>query len=402
MDSLAATPGGEVTKPIPVALCIDIEPDPREPERDPAEPWAGFEKLMHSVERIRGSFEAVTSRPAHFTWFLRMDPQVAEIWGTAALAAETYTRELAELVGAGDELGVHPHSWRWDSSTGHWISDQGDEHWVAHCAHMALDAYEETFGRPCAAYRHGDRAMTTHLACTIADAGVQVDLTVEPGLLGTPKLNPDERATGWIMSTVTAPAHPYWPSRGDFRIPDPVRSEGLLMIPLTRGLDIETDDTHARPRGRWETLVLWDDPQRFRSRLLQRLGDPSLTHLAFAIRTDMPLRTEWSWVEANIAELCRHPIAGELRFCAASEASSELVPMTHGPSDPVRTDAPGFARADLWRHGSDDPGFIERAECQALKILNDTHARLQHDAELSGERIRGLTQQLSEAERGLA
>jgi hypothetical protein len=393
-----------MTKPIPVVFCVDIEPDPREVDRASAESWAGFEKLMLSVGRIRETFEAATGRPAHFTWSLRMDPQVAEVWGTPAWAAEAYERELAELTGEGDELGVHPHSWRWRDPAGRWVSDQGDAGWVAHCAHTALDSYREAFGRPCAAYRHGDRAMTTRLARLIDDAGVQVDLTVEPGLPGTFGLIPGELTTGWIESTVTAPTYPYRPSRDDFRIPDPARRDGLLMIPLTRGLgiDVEVDRGRVRPRGRWDTLVLWDSPERFRGWLFQRLGEPSLTHLAFAIRTELPLRAEWSWFEANLAELCRHPMAREFRFCTASEAAHEVVPTAHSPEGQVDADAPASARAGLWAGGAEDPGYIEHAEPEALRVLSEAAARhLEHADEL-GERARDLAERLGAAERSLA
>jgi hypothetical protein len=75
---------------------------------------------------------------------------------------------------------------------------------------MALDSYRDVFGHPAAAYRHGDRSMTTHLARVIDDAGVQVDLTVETGLPGV-GVGPDELATGWIEHTLTAPERPYRP-----------------------------------------------------------------------------------------------------------------------------------------------------------------------------------------------
>lgn len=171
-----------------------------------------------------------------------------------------YQRELTD---AGDELGVHPHSWRWHASAARWVSERADERWVAHCAHMALDSYRDAFGRPSAVYRHGDRSMTTHLARVIDDAGVPVDLTVEPGL---PRVGPmlGELTSGWIEPTLTAPTRPYRPSRDDFRVPDPNRRDGVVMIPLTRGLglDVAGDPDRARPRGWWRSLLLVENPQK--------------------------------------------------------------------------------------------------------------------------------------------
>jgi hypothetical protein len=378
-----------MTDAIPVVLCVDIEPDSREVNRAAAESWTGFEKFILSVDYIRETLEAATGRSAHFTWFLRMDPQVAEVWGTPAWPAEAYARELAELTSEGDELGVHPHSWRWHDAAHRWVSDQADESWVAHCAQMALDSYRQAFGRRCEAYRHGDRSMTTCLARLIDDAGVRVDLTVEPGLPRVPGLIADELSTGWIESTLTAPTHPYRPSRDDFRVPDATRNEGLLIVPLTRGLDVDVvADRSGRPRGRWETLALWDSPQSFRGRLLHRLGDPSLVHLAFAIRSDLPMRSEWwSWFQMNLVEFCRHPMAGEFRFCTASEAANEVMATPQRRTGQVVADASISARASLWAGGSEDPGCIERAELEALRVLSEFTARhLEKATQLGADR----------------
>src|SRR5260370_40805269 len=129
-----------MTDPIPVLFCVDIEPDEREVQWAATDPWTGFEKLVLSAPGIREALESATGRPAHFTWLLRMDPQVAEVWGEPGWAAHTYQRELAQLTDAGDELSVHPHNWRWNAPAGRWLSERADEGWVTHCAHMALDS----------------------------------------------------------------------------------------------------------------------------------------------------------------------------------------------------------------------------------------------------------------------
>jgi len=387
--------------PIPVVFCFDIEPDPREVDRASSESWTGFEKFMLHIDRIRDTVGAATSEPPHFTWFLRMDPQVAEVWGTPAYAIEAYSQALAELTSEGDELGAHPHSWRWDGAAGRWVWEMGDEHWVTHCAQMALDTYEQAFGHPCEAFRQGGRAMTTRLARFIADAGVKVDLTVEPGLPGAFGLIPDEISTGWIESTVVAPTYPYRPSVNDFRVPDQACGEGLLMVPLTRGLgiDVLVERGIGRPHGRWHTLSLWDTPETFRRRLLHRLEDPSLTHLAFATRSDLPLHSDWwSWFEINLEELCRHPMARRFQCCTASEFGDVFAPAT--PSAQLDSGTTDPARAELWAWGADDPGYIERAELEALRVLRDVADRHRKDVTSLVSALTEMTERLRVAERG--
>lgn len=256
------------------------------------------------------------------------------------------TGKLAEFTARGDQVGgVHPHSWRWNAVARRWVSDQGDPEWVAHCARMGLNAYAEAFGRTCAAYRHGDRAMTTALAHLLDEADVKVDLTVEPGLPATRGLANGELTTGWIEDTTRAPTEAYRPSRNDFRVPA-ARQNGLLIVPLTRALDIQIIEQRGtvQPHGQWDTLILWDDPARFRSRLLRCLANPQLQHLAFAIRSELPLCESWSWFEANLAELCRHPINADLVWCTASEVAPLLPP----PVEQKSSDVADPRRAGLW------------------------------------------------------
>ncbi len=140
---------------VPVVLCIDVEPDPL--VFDPADPppWLGFERLVQRLPALRRRLSEITGAPAAFTWFLRMDPQVAETWGSPAWVAEKYGGPLAELTGAGDELGLHTHVWRWETKTREWVADFEDPAWGEHCVEMGLDAFETSFGRGCAAHRGG-------------------------------------------------------------------------------------------------------------------------------------------------------------------------------------------------------------------------------------------------------
>ena len=95
--------------------------------------------------------------------------------------AEKYADALAELAGAGDELGLHTHVWRWEAKTGEWFADFEDPAWAEHCLEMGLDAFETSFGERCPAHRGGTRFLTGAMLATLEKRGVAVDLTVEPG-----------------------------------------------------------------------------------------------------------------------------------------------------------------------------------------------------------------------------
>src|SRR5207244_12056910 len=113
--------------PLRVVLCWDVEPDGRMIERGAAGRWTGFEGLLPLIERMRERVASLTGAPAAFSWFLRMDPQVADTWGSPGWVAERYASELAALESRGDQLGLHTHTWRWQKRGGGWVR-RSEEH----------------------------------------------------------------------------------------------------------------------------------------------------------------------------------------------------------------------------------------------------------------------------------
>jgi glycosyltransferase involved in cell wall biosynthesis len=360
---------------IPVVLIFDIEPDARVPHgRGPAA-CLGFEKLAGMVPALRDRLSTMSDAPAVLTWAVRIDPQIGELFGSPNWLAERYEREFDLFRASGDDFAIHPHSWRWQ---GRWISDDADAGWVAHCIDVGLTGFHEAFGQPCRLHKHGDRFMSTAVARQLDQAGVAVDLSVEPGLPATRGLSPVEESTGWIPNTITVPSHTYRPSRDDFRVPDPDRRDGLVMMPLTSGLSFARTpgDNRRIPTALAEPLTLWTDPGRFREQLRVRLASPALTHLAFAVRCDTALDADlWAFVEANEAE-----VGSQLRerhqWCGGLDGAPRALGRL-GALDGLVEETPEQidARARQWARGRWDLGFRERVDLEALD-LDDGHPLL--------------------------
>src|SRR5262245_6991100 len=98
---------------IPIVICIDIEPDER--VFDPHEPkdWLGFQTGWEPLQHWRTSLSRATGSPARFNWFVRVDPQIEYSHGTADWAITRYRPCFAAMLDVEDEIGLHPHSWRW-------------------------------------------------------------------------------------------------------------------------------------------------------------------------------------------------------------------------------------------------------------------------------------------------
>lgn len=301
----------------PLLLCIDVEPDARLVDREARAPWRGFERFVAELPALRERLSAVSGDPPRFTWFLRMDPQVADTWGSAAWVAERYGADLRTLEGDGDELGLHTHTWRWDGAAGSWVAEREDLEWVEHCTTVALDAFEASFGRRCRAHRGGDRQLSREMLAAVVDRGVEVDLTVEPGMAPEGSLMPEERSRGTTPDYRRAPTEPYrFLDPGDYLSPHPEGGKPL-MVPL---LSVEDGGGGRSP------LYLWTEPGAFASRLDARLDEGTPRAVAFGIRTDLPLQPEWDWFLENMECVAMHPSLERSRFVTASEAAAVLDP----------------------------------------------------------------------------
>jgi hypothetical protein len=322
---------GIVTSLVPVIVCIDVEPDRRDPDRSDPSPWSGFEALHPWLERRRPRLAALTGSPARFSWYFRMDPQVAETYGSPTWAVTRYRRQVDEVRGQGDELGVHPHPFRWDSEAGSWIVDHGSQPWIDHCVRTALAAFREALGSTCRVFRFGDHWMNDATEGLLEELGVRFDLTLEPGTRGMPGLVFAERRTGSIPDLTDAPRHPYRPSRHDFRTPDPSRTEGLWMIPVTTG-QLPPGLRRARALYRWITragdvsldalaLNLALTPVLFRAVAAPVLTPPGPSCLVVVLhsRTGKKPRAMANLGE-NVGYLLAHPLRDRFVFCTPAEA----------------------------------------------------------------------------------
>jgi SAM-dependent methyltransferase len=338
---------------LPVVVCIDVEPDRRLPSAHPTR-FLGFEALAARVSTVRAQLARVLERPVHLTWALRMDPHIAAVYGRPTWVAETYRGELEAQRATGDAIGIHPHMWRLED--GGWWSDNADPEWVSHVVTSSLGAFRSSFGEPCRITRCGDRFLSPAVVQELEAAGVVVDLTVEPGLEAVERLAEDEPTRGTLPDTRSAPLTAYRLDATDICAADPTRREALVELPLTPGVEIVPAAAPFFATGSFRILTLWTEPRRFAQQLERRLRAPELSHLAFAIRSDIALLPgSWAAVEANLDHLAR-TLVGSGAFVTALEAASSLEPVLDDPPR-VRPASPLVTRGSTL--ATLDAGVIE-------------------------------------------
>jgi hypothetical protein len=324
---------------VPVILCIDVEPDPRLVSRQNPEPWVGYEHTQRYLAGLRPRLEARTGSPARFAWFLRMDPQVAEPYGNAAWVVERYRTHLEDVARVGDELGLHPHPYRWLEREGTWLHDFANQDWVEHCLRTSMESFAASLGRPCLLTRFGDRWLNTDTVNLAERLGIRLDLTVEPGTPAQPSPNPSELASGPLPDYRRVPRTPYTPSTEDFRRPARSSTRTIRMIPLTSGhrrlsrrqpLDFlrRCLDNGLRYWPQDTPLYMWNrwsPPDTFDRMLDRALAAQRRPYLAFAIRTNLGVDREvFEAIDTCLQALLAHPVASCFVFCGPTSALALL------------------------------------------------------------------------------
>lgn len=214
-------------------MLVDVEPDERK-TRAGDDPWAGTRLALRFVADLRLALATASGRPAAINWFLRLDPQVRDTWGSAERVADDCPELLRTIEEHDDPCGIHPHFWRFDRRRREWHNDFGDPAWTAECLEVSAAAFRRLFGRSPSMSRCGDRWLDDGLVAELRAAGVRFDLTVEPGLPDT-RLHDDPRATRRLPDYRRAPRAPWQPSATKFLAPrggDP-DPDGLWLIPLS-------------------------------------------------------------------------------------------------------------------------------------------------------------------------
>ena len=327
---------------IPIVMCIDIEPDER--VFDPYQPkdWLGFQAGWEPLQHWRTSLSLATGSPAHFNWFVRIDPQIEYSYGAADWAITRYHRCFAAMLRAGDEIGLHPHAWRWREPERRWVSDFGDQAWIEHCVQQGFTHFERRFNRPCRSFRFGDRWLNNQTVTLLERLGAKFDLTIEPG---RKREELSESFTGVLPDYTGAQRHPYRPAAADFlQCGDWSSRRDLWHIPISTASPLWDCSLLSRirvARARFELghsprTVVWQrsEPEddyvtmnlasnhgRFR-RLCDALLDEQLaSFLALVLRTDAFSRNGlWKEVGRNLKYLATHPRASDFVIASPAEA----------------------------------------------------------------------------------
>lgn len=244
--------------PLPVVVTVNLEPDDRVTSNDGTDPWDGVEGTIALVEEWRAGRSDMA-----VGWYWRCDPAIEAGYGDAAWALRRWRGQIEQALERGDEVGTHPHYWRWSDELGTFVSDAADDEWKTHCIRSSVDTMRATVGAPARVIMIGDGYVDAASARAIDELGIEVDLTLEPGGAARERMLDTEHTTGTMPDRSCTPPTPFRPSRHDPLRPGRVRLRRHWALPITTTTTpVVHEGTIVDPVGIPANLGL--DPWRFR------------------------------------------------------------------------------------------------------------------------------------------
>ena len=229
----AAHPGRTPMPTLPVAMVVDVDPDWRLAGQSSRAysgemSWDGLRRgvpfLLESLAGIRDA----SGGPVRFTWLLRSDEQMASTYGDAAYIADEFADFWRRRRAAGDEIGWHPHTWRYSEAEHLWYQEHSDEDWVRRCLREGFNSLARRF--PIQAAKAGWTYHDNKTIRTFSELGVKVDLSALPGMVHRGSV-PGTRHPLGDYDWSRAPQEPYHPRPDDYQVPGDGHALPILEVP---------------------------------------------------------------------------------------------------------------------------------------------------------------------------
>ena len=233
-----------------ICLTIDCDPDGLSGNviNRNANSWESLNYLAHLNEELSANFKCKIP----ITWFLRIDNQIKETFGSSLYLHEKLNIFWKNNTQYGNELAWHPHFYTKDHNKEtiimvdqHELSDSMDYLWEDICKEKLLFT----------SFRNGEGWLNSLILDKIEKFGFLVDSSALPGLF---------RTDGHPMNWENTPNHPYYIN--STAIETPQKESTIIELPINTWLTNTTYD--IRPRLRYmnpaihhhlfkEAVLLW-------------------------------------------------------------------------------------------------------------------------------------------------
>ncbi|KAB2946781.1 MAG: hypothetical protein MPEBLZ_01918 [Candidatus Methanoperedens nitroreducens] len=188
-----------------------------------------WDETIQSIVRLKekiGIFEDKQGLSPKITWFLRSDQQINIQWNDWCYPVREYISLWNEQIKSGDEIGWHPHLWRYDELKNIWYQEINDNDWISSCLENGYHEISKLFRIN--SVKMGWCFHKNYTMNLVDSFGIKYDLSAIPGLMNSGN-------TCNIYDWKNTSADPYFPSKKDYRIRDdnPSNNHNIMEIPIT-------------------------------------------------------------------------------------------------------------------------------------------------------------------------
>ncbi len=209
---------GDSTNTLYIIIGCDTDPDRPsfvDGADDDCGSWRGVEEGISLYKELISDLKDSAGNEPKTTWLLRVDEQVKTIKGDYTWVLKRYERGLKALEADGDELGWHPHFYKYDKEGKVWFQEVNDSAWQVEMLDEAYRAYQAAFPGRAKSVRMGWDFHNGATMKKLSELGVKAEFSALPGLrtnmpIGTKRVY---NIFDWYIS----PRNPYFPSSADYR-----------------------------------------------------------------------------------------------------------------------------------------------------------------------------------------
>ncbi len=197
-----------------VVIGCDTDPskEPQSLEIDDKTKIVVWDNAIRGVLNVKGVLERYEDdfgNHPKVTWFLRSDWQMNEIYNDWCWPANRYLSTWRKFEKDGDEIGWHPHLWRW-SRDREWYQEVVDSEWIKMCLINGYDSLSRLFD--IFSVRMGWDFHSNITMNAIDGLGIKVDLSALPGIRNA-RFENRHNIYDWSLS----PEFPYHPSKNNYQ-----------------------------------------------------------------------------------------------------------------------------------------------------------------------------------------
>ncbi|MEN0651598.1 MULTISPECIES: hypothetical protein [Hyphobacterium] len=206
---------------LPAALTFDLDPDifDESISSSNARTRLSWRGISEGVPAIRAALD-VFAPGIPVTWFVRVDNQIADIYGRPGHLLEQHRGLFEDLRARGDEIAWHPHLYRRKDEG--WEQETDDAALLTAMQAAIADMRALGFEPRCG--RIGEAYGSTGLMAAFDACGIPYDSTAMSGR----KRIDGERSIDWLDTPRTA----YRPSKSDHRVPGSPAHD-VIEIPMS-------------------------------------------------------------------------------------------------------------------------------------------------------------------------